>query len=80
MSWILYKLSMRIFFILRKSSFPEKVLPKKPLSQKNFLEVNKGIERLQQNALNVFQILTQSKSSDRVFFHKIDHQIYVPWT
>ena len=56
------------------------VLPKKPLSQKNFLEVNKGIERLQQNALNVFQILTQSKSSDRVFFNKIDHQIYVPWT
>ena len=41
------------------------VLPKKPLSPKNFLEVNKGIERLQQNALNVFQIPTQSKSSDR---------------
>ena len=42
------------------------VLPKKPLSPKKFLEVNKGIERFQQNALNVFQIPTQSKSSDRV--------------
>ena len=56
------------------------VLLKKPFSPKNFLEVNKGIERLPQNVLNVFQVPTQSKSSDRVFFNRIDHQNYVLWT
>ena len=56
------------------------VLLKSPFSPKHFLEVNKGIERLPQNVLNVFQIPTQSKSSDGVFFNKIDHQNYVLWT
>ena len=47
---------------------------KKKLKRKNLLEVTKGIERLQQNALDklsFFQIPTQSKSSDSLFLVKL---------
>ena len=47
---------------------------KKKLKRKNLLEVTKGIERLQQNALDklsFFQISIQSKSSGSLFLLKL---------
>ena len=56
-----------------------KIAIKRDCSPKHFLEVTKGIERLQQNAIDKLRFLdpTQSKSSDRVFFTKIEDHNYV---